>query len=165
MPFVTPKFRIINGKKYRIPTVYGLDRCQINVRIQDLNEQISKLDIKRKALIDARKMLDKDAKNQEMTDLLEEMFSPDWYFLTLNHHTFFLIMARNSSYNGFDWIAKMSVGSLLTILISVGGQYILNNNSKDECRLNSRKSLIYSDSFIGDIWICKWHLWGQILPP
>ena len=64
-------------------------------------------------------------------------------------------MARNSSYNGFDWIAKMSVGSLLTILISVGGQYNLNNNSKDECRLNSRKSLIYSDSFIGDIWICK----------
>mgnify|MGYP000361826526 CR=1 FL=1 len=77
MPFVTPQFRIINGKKYRIPTVHGLDRCQINVRIQDLNDQISKLDLKRKALIDARKELDRDAKNQEMSDLLEEMFSPD----------------------------------------------------------------------------------------
>ena len=164
MPFVTPKFRIINGKKYRIPTVYGLDRCQINVRIQDLNDQISKLDSKRKQLIDARKELDRDAKNQEMTDLLEEMFFGDWYFLTLNHHTFFLIMSRNSS-KSFDWIAKMSMGSLLTILITCGGQYILNNNNKDECRLNSQKSLIYSDSFIGDIWICKWYLWGQILPP
>jgi len=64
-------------------------------------------------------------------------------------------MSRNSSGKGFDWIAKMSMGSLITILISVGGQYILNNNSKDECRLNTRKSLIYSDSFIGDIWICQ----------
>ena len=77
MPFVTPKFRIINGKKYRIPTVYGLDRCQINVRIQDLNDQISKLDAKRKQLIDARNELDRDAKNQEMSDLLEEMFFGD----------------------------------------------------------------------------------------
>ena len=64
-------------------------------------------------------------------------------------------MARNSSYNGFDWIAKMSVGSLLTILITVGGQYILNANQKEDCYFDSRKSLIYSDSFIGDIWICK----------
>lgn len=77
MPFVTPKFRIINGKKYRIPTVYGLDRCQINVRIQDLNDQISKLDMKRKALIDARNALDRDNEIKEMSDLFDQLFEPD----------------------------------------------------------------------------------------
>ena len=52
----------------------------------------------------------------------------------------------------FDTIAKMSMGALLTILISAGGQYILNNNAKDKCRLNTDLHLIVIDSFIGDIY-------------
>jgi hypothetical protein len=55
----------------------------------------------------------------------------------------------------FDTIAKMSAGALIAILTICGGQYILNNNQKDECRLNGNKSLVYSDSFIGDIFTCK----------
>ena len=59
----------------------------------------------------------------------------------------------------FDTIAKMSVGALLTILVSVGGQYILNNNAKDKCRLNPKLNLIYMDSFIGDAFDCRSYLW------
>jgi len=55
----------------------------------------------------------------------------------------------------FDTIAKMSTGALLTILVCVGGQYILNNNAKDKCRLNSRLTLIYMDTFIGDSFACR----------
>ena len=62
----------------------------------------------------------------------------------------------------FDTIAKMSTGALLTILVCVGGQYILNNNAKDKCRLNPRLNLIYMDTFIGDSFACRsylgWHL-------
>ena len=54
----------------------------------------------------------------------------------------------------FDTIAKMSAGALIAILTICGGQYILNNNQKDEC-LYGNKSLVYSDSFIGDIFTCK----------
>ena len=55
----------------------------------------------------------------------------------------------------FDTIAKMSMGALLTILVSVGGQYILNNNAKDKCRLNPKLNLIYMDTFIGDSFACR----------
>ena len=61
----------------------------------------------------------------------------------------------------FDTIAKMSMGALLTILISAGGQYILNNNAKDKCRLNTDLHLIVIDSFIGDTFGCIHHpAWG-----
>ena len=61
----------------------------------------------------------------------------------------------------FDTIAKMSMGALLTILISAGGQYILNNNAKDKCRLNTDLHLIFIDSFIGDTFGCIPHpAWG-----
>ena len=58
----------------------------------------------------------------------------------------------------FDTIAKMRVGALLTILVSVGGQYILHNNAKDKCRLNPKLNLIYMDSFIGDAFDCRSYL-------
>ena len=58
----------------------------------------------------------------------------------------------------FDTIVKMSMGALLTILVSVGGQYIWNNNAKDKCRLNSKLHLIYIDTFMGDAFECRRYL-------
>ena len=66
--------RIINGTAYPTPTVGGLDRCQINVRIMQLNEQIAKLKAKQSALIEARNQLDRHVEMQEMGNLFDEMF-------------------------------------------------------------------------------------------
>ena len=67
----------------------------------------------------------------------------------------------NFRMKNFDTIAKMSMGALLTILVSVGGQYILNNNAKDKCRLNTDWHLTVINSFIGDTFGCIPHPeWG-----
>ena len=38
--------RIINGKSYDMPTVDGMDRCQINTRLHYLNVEMDKLKAK-----------------------------------------------------------------------------------------------------------------------
>ena len=49
--------RIINGTSYDMPTVNGMDRCQINTRLHYLNVEMDKLKAKQAALIDARDQL------------------------------------------------------------------------------------------------------------
>ena len=55
----------------------------------------------------------------------------------------------------FDTIAKMSMGALMTIVVSATGQHFWNVNAKDECRLNSNLHLIYIDTFMGDAFECR----------
>ena len=70
--------RIINGTSYDMPTVNGLDRCQINTRLHYLNVKMEKLKAKQAALISARNQLDRHAEMLEMEDkegnLFEQMF-------------------------------------------------------------------------------------------
>ena len=66
--------RIINGISYDMPTVNGMDRCQINTRLHYINEELSKIKAKQASLIDARDQLDRHAEIQESGDLFDEMF-------------------------------------------------------------------------------------------
>ena len=66
--------RIINGISYDMPTVNGMDRCQINTRLHYINEELSKVKAKQAALIAARDELDRHAEIQESGDLFDEMF-------------------------------------------------------------------------------------------
>ena len=64
--------RIINGTSYDMPTVNGMDRCQINTRLHYINN-IVKIQMKQAALIAARDELDR-REMQEMPNLFDEMF-------------------------------------------------------------------------------------------
>ena len=66
--------RIINGTEYQMPTVDGMDRCQINTRLHYINEELSKIKAKQAALIAARDQLDRHNEMLEMGDLFDEMF-------------------------------------------------------------------------------------------
>lgn len=66
--------RIINGNSYDMPTVDGMDRCQINTRLHYLNVEMDKLKAKQAALISARDELDRHVMMQEIDDLAAEMF-------------------------------------------------------------------------------------------
>ena len=66
--------RIINGTSYDMPTVNGMDRCQINTRLHYINEELSKVKAKQAALIAARDELDRHAELQESENLFDEMF-------------------------------------------------------------------------------------------
>ena len=65
--------RTINGNTYDIPTVDGMDRCQINTRLHYLNVELDKLKMKQAALIEARNQLDRHVEMQDV-DLFAEMF-------------------------------------------------------------------------------------------
>ena len=66
--------RIINGNTYEMPTVDGMDRCQINNRLHYINEELSKIKAKQATLISMRQQLDRHAEMQEMGNLFDEMF-------------------------------------------------------------------------------------------
>ena len=66
--------RIINGNTYEMPTVDGMDRCQINNRLHYINEEMLKLRNTQQALISMRQQLDRHNEMQEMGDLFDEMF-------------------------------------------------------------------------------------------
>ncbi len=57
--------RIINGTSYDMPTVNGMDRCQINTRLQCLSMEIQKLKERQSALLQARHQLDIHNKLEE----------------------------------------------------------------------------------------------------
>ena len=57
-----------------MPTVNGMDRCQINTRLHYINVEMDKLKAKQSALIAARNELDRDIEMQEIGDLFDEMF-------------------------------------------------------------------------------------------
>ena len=75
---VEMKPRIINGTSYDMPTVNGMDRCQINTRLHYLNVEMDKLKAKQAALIGARDQLDRHSEMMEMEEkegnLFEQMF-------------------------------------------------------------------------------------------
>ena len=66
--------RKINNTVYEIPTVDGMDRCQINNRLHYINEEMLKLRNTQQALISMRQQLDRHNEAQEMDDLFDEMF-------------------------------------------------------------------------------------------
>ena len=70
--------RIINGISYDMPTVNGMDRCQINTRLHYINEELSKIQMKQASLIAMRDELDRHAEMQERAqnadNLFDEMF-------------------------------------------------------------------------------------------
>ena len=66
--------RKINNTVYDMPTVDGLDRCEINTKLHYLNVEMDKLKAKQSALIAMRDQLDRHAEMQEMGDLFDEMF-------------------------------------------------------------------------------------------
>ena len=65
--------RTINGNTYDIPTVDGMDRCQINTRLHYLNVEMDKLKMKQAALIEMRNQLDRHVEMRDV-DLFTEMF-------------------------------------------------------------------------------------------
>ena len=77
--------RKINNNVYDMPTVDGLDRCEINTKLHYLNVEIDKLRAKQAALIEMRNQLDRHAEMQEMGNLFDDMFG-GW--LHYSPHTF-----------------------------------------------------------------------------
>ena len=66
--------RKINNTVYDMPTVGGLDRCEINTKLHYLNVEMDKLKMKQASLIAMRDQLDRHAEMQEMGNLFDEMF-------------------------------------------------------------------------------------------
>ena len=66
--------RKINNNVYDVPTVDGMDRCQINNRLHYINEEMLKLRNTQQALIAMRNQLDRHNEAQEMDVLFDEMF-------------------------------------------------------------------------------------------
>jgi hypothetical protein len=70
--------RKINNTVYDMPTVDGLDRCEINTKLHYLNVEMDKLKMKQASLIAMRDQLDRHAEMQERAqnadNLFDEMF-------------------------------------------------------------------------------------------
>ena len=66
--------RKINNTMYDMPTVGGLDPCEINTKLHYLNVEMDKLKMKQASLIAMRDQLDRHAEMQEMDDLFDQMF-------------------------------------------------------------------------------------------
>ena len=70
--------RIINGMQHTVTTVNGMDRVQINLRLQHLSEEMNKLKAKQARLLAMRDMLDRECERLEQADncdnLFEQMF-------------------------------------------------------------------------------------------
>ena len=66
--------RKINNTVYDMPTVDGLDRCEINTKLHYLNVEMDKLKAQQSALIEMRNQLDHHAELQEMGNLFDELF-------------------------------------------------------------------------------------------
>ena len=71
---VTYQPRKINNTMYDMPTVDGLDRCEINTKLHYLNVEMDKLKAQQSTLIAMRDQLDRHAEMQEMGDLFDQMF-------------------------------------------------------------------------------------------
>ena len=79
MHTISDKKVIINGMEHKVISVDGLDRVDINNRLHDLNEQISKLKMIQSELVQMRNMIDFEIERMERmesgeVDLFEEMF-------------------------------------------------------------------------------------------
>tara|TARA_Y100001938_G_scaffold30693_1_gene41710 strand:- start:4369 stop:4740 length:372 start_codon:yes stop_codon:yes gene_type:complete len=69
--------RKINNTMYDMPTVDGLDRCEINTKLHYLNVEMDKLKLQQSALISMRDQLDRHA---EMTEWEERAKNADSLF-------------------------------------------------------------------------------------
>jgi hypothetical protein len=66
--------RKINNTMYDMPTVDGLDRCEINTKLHYLNVEMDKLKLQQSALVSMRDQLDRHAEMQEIDDLAQQLF-------------------------------------------------------------------------------------------
>ena len=70
--------RIINGMAHTVTTVNGMDRVQINLRLQHLSEEMNKLKAKRDRMLAMSDALDRECEMQERAEnannLFDEMF-------------------------------------------------------------------------------------------
>ncbi len=66
--------RKINNTMYDMPTVDGLDRCEINTELHYLNVEMDKLKLQQSALISMRDQLDRHAEMQQIDDLAQQLF-------------------------------------------------------------------------------------------
>jgi len=66
--------RKINNTMYDMPTVDGLDRCEINTKLHYLNVEMDKLKLQQSALISMRDQLDRHAEMQQIDDLAQQLF-------------------------------------------------------------------------------------------
>ncbi len=66
--------RKINNTVYDMPTVDGLDRCEINTKLHYLNVEMDKLKLEQSALISMRDQLDRDVEMQQIDDLAQQLF-------------------------------------------------------------------------------------------
>jgi len=66
--------RKINNTMYDMPTVDGLDRCEINTKLHYLNVEMDKLKLQQSALVSMRDQLDRHAEMKEIDDLAQQLF-------------------------------------------------------------------------------------------
>ena len=70
--------RIINGMAHTVTTINGMDRVQINLRLQHLSEEMNKLKAKRDRMLAMSDALDRECEMQERAEnannLFDEMF-------------------------------------------------------------------------------------------
>ena len=66
--------RKINNTVYDMPTVDGLDRCEINTKLHYLNVEMDKLKLEQSALVSMRDQLDRDVEMQQIDDLAQQLF-------------------------------------------------------------------------------------------
>jgi len=79
---ITDKKVIINGMEHVVTAVDGLDRIDINNRLHDLNEQISKLQIKiiglqevQSMYVQMRDMIDHQCEMRERAESADQLFN------------------------------------------------------------------------------------------
>ena len=58
-----------------MPTVDGLDRCEINTKLHYLNVEMDKLKLQQSALISMRDQLDRHEEVEERAELVENLFA------------------------------------------------------------------------------------------
>ena len=70
--------RIINGMECKVTTINGMDRVQINLRLQHLSEEMNKLKAKRDRMLAMSDALDRECERMEQAEncdnLFEQMF-------------------------------------------------------------------------------------------
>ena len=70
--------RIINCMAHTVTTINGMDRVQINLRLQHLSEEMNKLKAKRDRMLAMSDALDRECEMQERAEnannLFDEMF-------------------------------------------------------------------------------------------
>lgn len=67
--------RIINGMEHKVTTADGLDRVQINERLNNIREQLEKLQNKQSDLLAMRDAIDYECEMRERADSADDLFA------------------------------------------------------------------------------------------